>query len=128
MNSKLSPQDHPSHSINPSDRWTWHRRTLLALRDRLHRQAHSHLAELGGLNRDDPDFAARAREESDLDALVSEVNSEEGLLTEVQAALDRLDHGTYGTCEGTGDPISPERLRAIPWTRFCRAHAAARET
>lgn len=49
------------------------------------------------------------------------VNLEQGqkTLTEVEAALGRMDRGTYGQCEGCGEPIPEARLRALPWARFC---------
>lgn len=37
----------------------------------------------------------------------------------VEAALGRLDDGTYGTCLGCGRPIAPERLEALPWAALC---------
>ncbi len=40
-------------------------------------------------------------------------------LDDINAALQRIDDGTYGTCEVCGKPIAPERLEAIPWTRLC---------
>jgi RNA polymerase-binding transcription factor len=40
-------------------------------------------------------------------------------LTEVGAALKRIEDGTYGTCEVCGKPIGDDRLRAIPWARLC---------
>jgi len=40
-------------------------------------------------------------------------------LADINAALRRIDDGTYGTCEGCGKPIAPERLAAIPWARVC---------
>ena len=50
---------------------------------------------------------------------VSLERSERERLLEVEAALRRVADGTYGTCEGCGQAIDPERLRAIPWTRYC---------
>ena len=41
----------------------------------------------------------------------------EGELAEIEAALQRLDEGTYGVDEETGEPIDPERLDAIPTAR-----------
>jgi RNA polymerase-binding transcription factor DksA len=38
-------------------------------------------------------------------------------LAEIEAALQRLDEGTYGVDEVTGDPIDPERLDALPTAR-----------
>lgn len=43
---------------------------------------------------------------------------ERALLAEVERALARLDAGTYGISEKTGDPIPYERLVAVPWARF----------
>jgi RNA polymerase-binding transcription factor DksA len=40
------------------------------------------------------------------------------LVEEVNEALGRIEHGTYGRCELTGKPIPADRLDAIPWTRF----------
>ena len=40
-------------------------------------------------------------------------------LARVEAALVRLDDGTYGTCVSCGNPIGAERLEAIPWAPFC---------
>jgi DnaK suppressor protein len=40
-------------------------------------------------------------------------------LEKVEAALRRLDDGTYGTCVSCGKPIAPERLEAIPWAPVC---------
>jgi DnaK suppressor protein len=40
-------------------------------------------------------------------------------LSEIEAALRRMDDGTYGVCEVCGKPVAPERLAAIPWARRC---------
>jgi DnaK suppressor protein len=40
-------------------------------------------------------------------------------IDEIDAALQRIEDGTYGLCAGCGGPIGEERLRAIPWTRLC---------
>lgn len=40
-------------------------------------------------------------------------------LLEIDAALKRIEDGTYGICEACGKPIGEERLKAIPWTRLC---------
>ncbi len=40
-------------------------------------------------------------------------------LDEVEAALLRIDEGSYGVCEVCGEPIGAERLSAIPWARLC---------
>jgi RNA polymerase-binding transcription factor DksA len=49
-------------------------------------------------------------------SLLEQVESE---LLEIEAALERLERGTYGTCQACGRPIPAERLEALPATRFC---------
>jgi RNA polymerase-binding protein DksA len=47
-----------------------------------------------------------------------EENSEH-VLADIDAALKRIDDGTYGTCTNCGKPIAPERLEARPWATLC---------
>ena len=49
-------------------------------------------------------------------SLLEQVDDE---LLEVEAAFQRLERGTYGTCQACGRPIGDERLEAMPATRFC---------
>ena len=48
-------------------------------------------------------------------------------LAEIDAALKRIDDGTYGTCVEGGEDIGHERLEAMPWASLCIDHARARE-
>lgn len=50
------------------------------------------------------------------------MGSERKLMKEIDEALDRIENGTYGICEGTGEPIPKQRLKAIPWARYCVAY------
>jgi DnaK suppressor protein len=54
----------------------------------------------------------------DRDFALSRMSSEQNALYEIEQALIRIRSRTYGTCELTGKPIEPNRLEAIPWTRF----------
>lgn len=47
------------------------------------------------------------------------VASEQEALTEIDAAIQRIKAGTYGICEITHQPISKDRLLAVPFTRYC---------
>lgn len=40
-------------------------------------------------------------------------------LADVDAALARLEAGTYGTCVSCGGPVGAERLEALPWAALC---------
>ena len=77
--------------------------------------------ELGeiGLGRDDNHLGDTASETYDREL---DQGLEEGVqqtLGEIEAALRRIDDGTYGTCLMCGKPIAEQRLRAIPWARLC---------
>ncbi len=46
----------------------------------------------------------------------------EAELADVERALERLDEGTYGTCEACGVTLADERLAEAPAARFCAEH------
>lgn len=51
------------------------------------------------------------------------MDSERKLLLEIHAAIERIDRGVYGICEGTGQAIPKARLEANPWARYCVQYA-----
>jgi RNA polymerase-binding protein DksA len=55
------------------------------------------------------------------------VSAETALLRQVTDALQRLDAGRYGVCDGCGEPIPPTRLAALPWAAMCVTCATAAE-
>ena len=65
---------------------------------------------------DDVEFAVKSAEQ-DLTAATAELRSR--TLREIENALRRVSGGTYGECEACGGQISPNRLKAIPWARYC---------
>jgi len=54
----------------------------------------------------------------DRDFALSMVASEQEALSEIDAAIKRIEKGTYGVCEITQKPIAKERLLAVPFTRY----------
>ncbi len=70
----------------------------------------------------DPEGATIAFERSQLGALVRQAQLHVG---QIDAALQRLDAGTYETCDGCGGPIADDRLEARPVARTCIKCAAA---
>jgi RNA polymerase-binding transcription factor DksA len=70
----------------------------------------------------DPEGATIAFERSQVAALVLQV---QGHLAEVEAAIQRLEDGTYGICERCGQPIAKARLEARPAASTCIRCASA---
>lgn len=66
-------------------------------------------------------MADAGTDEFDRDFALSILSSDQNAMFEIDAALERIRRGTYGVCEITGQPIEPERLAAIPWTRYSAA-------
>lgn len=79
-------------------------------------------------------FANEARDSrsADVEDPIDQVTSAEGkaaafqestlaaeTLSQVRAALERIDQGTYGICIDCDRPINPARLEAVPWTPYC---------
>lgn len=72
------------------------------------------LSELSDYDQHPADTATETFErEKDL-SILEQLENE---LAELQAALERVDAGTYGIDEDTGEPIDPERLEAFPTAR-----------
>ena len=74
----------------------------------------------------DPNFADSSQvtaERGEAAALATELRS---ALGDVEAALDKLDQGSYGSCERCGKPIAPARLEAKPAVKTCIECASAR--
>jgi len=51
------------------------------------------------------------------------MDSERKILSKIRAALQRIEEGTFGICQGTGVPIAKARLDARPWARYCIDYA-----
>ena len=64
----------------------------------------------------DPEGATIAFERSQVGALVRQARVH---LDEIDAALARIEEGTYGTCERCGEPIGEGRIEARPVARTC---------
>jgi RNA polymerase-binding transcription factor DksA len=110
-----------SRSSDPrAGKWDWHRRALQSLRNRLTGDRDARHEEAGSSLYDDTNgIADNATNEFDHNpyALVSR---EENALQDIDAALQRIENGTYGVCEETGEAIPQDRLKAIPWTRYTK--------
>jgi len=66
---------------------------------------------------DPVDMAAR---ETDAATQILLQQSDGKLLRAIEDALTRIRHQNFGVCAECGEPISPARLEAVPWTRWCK--------
>jgi DnaK suppressor protein len=62
-----------------------------------------------------------SREQADTEVAISLLGTERGLLDECEAALTRIEQGTFGACEKCSKPIAKHRLMALPYARTCVA-------
>jgi DnaK suppressor protein len=90
------------------------RRKLLRWRTELLKEADDTLTSLqnGGLQ--EPDLTDRASAETDRALELRTRDRARKLIGKIDAALERIESGTYGYCEETGEPISLRRLEARP--------------
>jgi DnaK suppressor protein len=78
-----------------------------------------------GKGGDEGDQTLRALAESEFLSMHERLRKQ---LMEIESALSRIDKGLYGICEETEEPIEPDRLLAIPWTRLSIEGAEIRES
>ena len=64
-------------------------------------------------------FADLGSDYFEQDFTIGLLENSEQTLREIDAALQRIEDGTYGICEEDGSPIPKARLRVIPWARLC---------
>jgi len=87
---------------------------LLAWREDILKEAKETLLHLQEENQNHPDIADRASSETDRAIELLARDRQRKLIAKIDEALARIDDGTYGYCEETGEPISLRRLEARP--------------
>jgi DnaK suppressor protein len=87
---------------------------LLTWKDDILKEAKSTLQQLQDENVNHPDLADRASSETDRAIELRARDRQRKLISKIDEALARIDDGTYGYCEETGEPISLKRLEARP--------------
>jgi len=90
------------------------RRKLLSWKDELVRESTQTLQHLQEDTLQEPDLADRASVESERSLELRTRDRERKLLSKIDNALKRLEDGSYGYCEETGEPIGLSRLDARP--------------
>jgi RNA polymerase-binding transcription factor len=90
------------------------RKKLLDWKEQILQEAKETLAHLQAENENHPDLADRASSETDRAIELRARDRQRKLIAKIDEALTRLDDGTYGYCEETGEPIALKRLEARP--------------
>ncbi len=90
------------------------RTRLLTWREDILKEAKETLLHLQEENQNHPDLADRASSETDRAIELRARDRQRKLIAKIDEALARIDDGTYGYCEETGEPISLRRLEARP--------------
>ena len=90
------------------------RQKLLTWKEEILKEARETLAHLQAENENHPDLADRASSETDRAIELRARDRQRKLIAKIDSALARLEDGTYGYCEETGEPISLKRLEARP--------------
>jgi len=105
-----------------------------AIRENLQRRLAELEKRMGRIQADlrrpgDRDWQERATQRENDEVLERLDETETAELAQVRSALGRIEAGSYGSCRDCGDPIDPDRLRALPYAETCIdcAEAGARE-
>jgi DnaK suppressor protein len=99
--------------MNPRQR-EYFRRKLENWKEDILRESRETLENLQEESQNHPDMADRASSESDRALELRTRDRQRKLISKIDAALKRIEDGSYGYCEETGDPIGIARLDARP--------------
>ena len=92
----------------------YYRRKLTNWKNEILREAQDTLVALQTESENHPDLADRASSETDRAIELRARDRQRKLISKIDAALNRIEDGTYGYCEETGEPIALKRLDARP--------------
>lgn len=90
------------------------RRKLLSWRDQLLKESNETINHLQTDPQTEPDIVDSAANETDRTIELRARDRERKLINKIEEALRRIEEGTYGYCDETGEPISLKRLEARP--------------
>lgn len=90
------------------------RKKLLNWKNDLIRESKETLDSMQSQNLNHPDLADRASSETDRSIELRARDRQRKLISKIDAAIGRIDDGSYGYCEETGEPIGLQRLDARP--------------
>lgn len=97
-----------------SNQQAYFRAKLINWKNEILREARETLDHLAEESANHPDLADRASSETDRAIELRARDRQRKLISKIDAALQRIEDGTYGYCEETGEPIGLKRLDARP--------------
>ena len=116
---------------NPAARVELHRCSLLAIQRRLRGEVtqamDATLGEKCDVTSASPDAAEQATESSEQDVTIGVIGTAADSLVQIEAALRRIEEGSYGRCLDCDAEIPDTRLEAIPFAPCCIRCATRRE-
>ncbi|HIJ54261.1 MAG TPA: hypothetical protein HPP66_14090 [Planctomycetes bacterium] len=77
------------------------------------------LREMGEMSNVLKDITDAGAVNFEVENILGLMDSERKLLSQIDEALQRIENGRYGICEGSGELILRKRLNAIPWAKYC---------
>jgi RNA polymerase-binding protein DksA len=93
---------------------------LVQKRDQIIQQQRSQLSELYAPDKHHlADLEEMASDTMETDSLCALFNLGSATLSEIEAALEKIEQGTYGACESCEKPIHPDRLEVLPFASLC---------
>ena len=104
----------PDEEFMSSEQIEYFRSKLIAWKDSILRESKETIEDMQTDTRNIPDITDRASEETDRALELRTRDRQRKLISKIDSALRRIEDGTYGFCEETGDPISFKRLDARP--------------
>jgi len=116
MASTVTKEYRPSDDepfMNPRQQ-EYFRAKLLAWKDEILEESRSTIVSLQQETVAEPDLADRATSETDRALELRTRDRQRKLIAKIEAAIRRIEDGSYGYCEETGEPISLSRLEARP--------------
>jgi len=110
----------PGTSAPDKERAEVIRQALITKRAEIFRKQETQLSELHNPEKHHiADLEEMASDTLDTDSLCAIVDLSSSTIEQIDKALERLDDGTYGTCEFCEEPIHPDRLEVLPFAALC---------
>ena len=107
----------PAPALTDRDRLEFRNR-LIGMRDRVTGEITA-LRSAGATTRDSANTEEDGTDEYNREMAMEMASAKRGTLVEIDDALARLQHGTYGLCETCQHPIEKPRINALPFVRTC---------